>query len=78
MDGPDFGSDCKVIESAHNFKGQETGHILRCLDKLFILLNPKRAETVDAITIVVPGGEDFASVERFKEKTASRRQRGLS
>lgn len=53
MDGPDFGSDCKVIESAHNFKGQETGHILRCLDKLFILLNPKKAETVDAITIVV-------------------------
>lgn len=77
MDGPDFESDCKVIESAQNFKGQETGHILRCLDKLFILLNPKRAETVDAITIVVPGG-DFVSVERFKEKTASRRQRGLA
>ena len=78
LDGPDFESDCKVIESAHNFKGQETGHILRYLNKLFILLHSKRAETVDAITIVVPRGEDFVSVERFKEKMASRRQRGLA
>lgn len=78
MNGPGFESDCKGVESAHNFKGQETGHILRCLAKLFILLHPKRAETVGAITIGAPGGEDFVSIERFKEKMASRRQRGLA